>query len=357
MEKDDVQKIIEKELENLYKATDFIRSFYTQVYDSIINVRDNVFTSAFSTNQEWKNALDPSSATLQFPQFTLQSLEGEMQNNSELIVIVLNNIQAIENNYLKIPDRISIASLQQMKELNTYIVAFIQRLYSHDHLSILAAPRLNLAKAIRQTITQTFENNINPYIERFMVIRQDEYRIKLRPELKRLIGTNALYIQNPNKFDSFIRQKCEDLSLEYHQDLILSIIADLSKPDETFEREIRAKYQTQDTQKRSGRVFRLKEIANRSIAQINNLTKLEEFLAAVFDNFQPLTIFQQFLNFVKKIFTGAGINFPKKDLIFFYSTRSGRLERQRTSVRSLLRDVASLRNFLSKVKNTFDFYK
>ncbi|MBN1697025.1 MAG: hypothetical protein JW881_05900 [Spirochaetales bacterium] len=355
-EKESIQQIVEKELQNLIKATEFIQSFYTQIYDSIINLRDNVFTNAFTSNQEWKKSLDPSAETLQFPQFTLQSLEGEIQNNADLIVTVLNNIQAIENISLKNPESMSIASLNTMKELNTYIIAFIQRLYSHDHLSVLASQRLNLAKNIRESIAQVFENNINPYIERFITIKQDEYRIKLRPELKRLVGSHALYIQNTKKYDESIRQKCRELSLEYLQDLVVVGIADLAKSDESFEREIRSRYATQDTQTRSGRVFRLKEIANRSIAQIQNLTNLEQFLSSVYEYYQPLTIFQQIINFVKKLFTGAGIDFPKKDLVFFYSSRSGRIERRQTSVRNLLHDVASLRNFLTKIKNTFDFY-
>ena len=353
---EEIKKILQNEKENLYKAIEYILSFYTQVSNSIINIRENLFPSAFSSSQTWKEDLNLENLSLSFPEFNLQSVEGEMQNNSESIVYVLNNIRGIQNLHLKVPEKITVKDIQEIKKANLYLLDFIQRLYSRDNMSLLSDQRLNLAKAVRNNVVKIFENNITPYIDKVEAILVDEYKITIRPKLRRVIGAHTNYAKDPFKFDLLIKEKFTNESIQYHQDIILSAIADLAKSDEVLAKEIKSRYLTEEAKQYAGKVYKLKEIANRSIAQITSLVKLETFLTAIHNLYQPLSLFQRLMDFLKKIITGKGIKFPKKDLYFFYSSRSGRLEKRRTSIKILIKDIAALKIFLSKVKETVDFH-
>lgn len=353
---EEIQKILQNEKTNLFKATEYIISFYTQVYNSILNIRENLFTSAFASDQAWKEVLNTDPIALSFPQYHLQSVEGEMQNNSETIVAVLTNIQGIQNLYLKNAQKITIQDIQLIKKANLYTLDFIQRLYSRDNMALIAEQRLKIARTVKNNIVKIFENNVTPYIDKVESILIDEYKIAIRPLLKKIIGKHSNYAQDPFKFDLRIKEKCAELSVHYHQDIILSAIADLAKSDEVLVKEIKAKYITTETQQRAGKVYKLREIATRSVAQLGNLEKLISFLSIVQNLYQSRTLLQRIMDFLKRIITGKGINFPKKDLYFFYSSRTGRLEKRRTSIQILIKDINALKSFLSKVKETVDFY-
>lgn len=353
---EEIKKILQNEKANLFKATEYIISFYTQVHNSIINIRENLFPGAFSSDQTWKEVLNTEPIALSFPEYSLQSVEGEMQNNSETIVVVLTNIQGIQNLYLKNAQKITIKDIQRIKKANHYTLDFVQRLYSRDNMILIAEQRLKLAKTIRSNIEKIFENNVMPFIEKVETILVDEYKINIRRVLRRIIGKHSNYAQDPFKFDLRIKEKCIELSIQYHQDIILSAIADLAKSDEVLKKELKAKYITTETQKVAVKVHKLREIANRSISQIGNLEKLIHFLSTIMKLYQPRTILERIMDFLKRMITGKGINFPQKDLFFFYSSRTGRLEKRRTSIQILIKEIISLKNFLSKVKDTVDFY-
>ncbi|MBN2441598.1 MAG: hypothetical protein JXJ04_09625 [Spirochaetales bacterium] len=356
MSVEEIKKILHNEKINLYKAMEYVLSFYTQVHSSIINIRDNLFTSAFTSNQTWKSELSNGNASLSFPEYTLQSVEGEIQNNSESIIVVLNNIQVIQNSLLKTPDKLTIQDIQNIQKANDYTLNFIQRLYSRDNMALIADQRLKLAKAVRNNVVKIFENSITPYIDKVESILVDEYKINIRPILRRIIGAHTNYGGDPFKFDLLIKEKCSTTSIQYHQDIILAAIADLAKSDDALVKELKARYITPETQLQAGKIYKLKEIASRSIAQVSSLAKLEGFLVTVHNLYQPLTLFQRIVTFLKKIITGKEMNFPKKDLYFFYSSRTGRLEKRQTSIKILIKDINSLKVFLAKVKETVDFY-
>jgi len=356
MSMEDIKRIILNEKANLFKGAVYINSFYTQVYNSIINIRENLFTNSFSSDQDWKEILNTEPIALRFPEYHLQSVEGEIQNNAESIVVVLHNIQGIQKLYLKKPEKITVQDIFQIKKADQYILDFIERLYTRDNMSLVTEQRLKIAKTVRISILKIFENTITPYIDKVETVLIDEYKLNLRPVLRRIIGKHSNYTSDPFKFDLLIKEKCAELSIHYHNDIILNAIADLAKSDEMLLKEYKNKYLTTETQKFKKKVYKLKEIANRSISQIGNLEKLISFLTTVHDLYQPRTVMQIILDFLKKIITGKGLNFPKKDLYFFYSSRTGRLEKRRTSIKILIKDIKALKSFLSKVSETVDFY-
>lgn len=353
---EEIKKILQNEKANLFKATNYIISFYTQVYNSILNIRENLFTSAFSSDQAWKEVLNTEPIALSFPEYHLQSIEGEMQNNSETIVAILANIQAIQNLYLKNLQDITIQDIQQIRRANLYTLDFIQRLYSRENMALIAEQRLKIARTVKNNIVKIFENNITPYIDKVESILIDEYKLRMMPLIRRIIGKHSNYAPDSFKFDHQIKEKCAELSIHYHQDIILSAIADLAKSDEVLVREMKAKFMTTEAQQQTGKVYKLREIANRSIAQLGNLDKLISFFTTIQNLYQPRTLLERFMDFLKRIITGKGINFPKKDLHFYYSSRTGRLEKRRTSIQILIKDITALKSFLSRVKETVDFY-
>ncbi|MBN1409725.1 MAG: hypothetical protein JW969_02700, partial [Spirochaetales bacterium] len=142
--------IIEKEKEKILKASDFINLFYRQIFDSIVNIRDNLIPNAFSGDSKWKSRIQPNINKFKFMNYTLQSMEGKIQNNSDFIIIVLNNIQAIENLYLRNSQRIRFNDIYEIRRVNNNIIEFINTIFAKDFTLFLPEQKLYLANAIRE---------------------------------------------------------------------------------------------------------------------------------------------------------------------------------------------------------------
>ena len=351
-----MKAFLEKEKSRLLQAREFMESFYKQIYNSIINLRDTLFSHAFPDEADWKKQLLPNCTTFSLQDYQLISTEGKIQNNSEFIVNVLNNIQAILNLYIPRLDTFSLSNGETVKAVNKYTWDFIQRLYAKENTTFLAGQRLEAANTIKGNIKDRLENNIAPFFSYLEQILLDEYTVILRPELQRIVGVYAHYITNPAQNDRLIRQRCEELNLVYDQEIIINIIANLSKDQMTFVNEIKSRYQNEEVADQKKNVFRLKEIAARFVAQAANINRLENFVQAVQTVFQPVSFLKRLFDFIRKMFTGSNRRGTNKDFLFYYISRSGKLEKKHTSLKSLLKDLGMFKSFLVKFKGTLDFY-
>jgi len=356
MEIAELKASLEKEKGRLLQAKEFMESFYKQIYHSILNLRDTLFDHSFPTDSDWKNLLASSITEFNFPDFQLISTEGKIQNNSDFCINVLNNIQAIITYYLSILDSFSLLDIERIKTANSYIWDFIQRLYAKENIVFLTGQRLEVANSIKNNIRERLENNIAPFFNYLEQILYDEYATVLRPELQKIVGVYSNYMTDPVYYDKIIKQRCAEMNFEYNQELILNIISNLSKDQNVFINEIRAKYQTEEIADQKKNVFRLKEIAARFVSQAANIHKLENFLIDVLTLFQPISFFKRIYNFLRKMIVGKETKKIKKDFIFHYSSRIGKLEQKQTTISSLLKDLQAFKNFLTKLKGTLDFY-
>jgi hypothetical protein len=76
----------------------------------------------------------------------------------------------------------------------------------------------------------------------------------------------------------------------------------------------------------------------------------------VHKEFQPHTVFQRLVNSVARFFTGKDYDFPKKNIHFFFTVQSGRIEKKEYSIAQFIRDVNNLRTFMANSKETLEYY-
>ncbi|MBN2739071.1 MAG: hypothetical protein JXR70_18980 [Spirochaetales bacterium] len=348
---------MKNEKEQLSKAAEFISMFYQQIYSSICNFRENLFTSAFPSNQDWKFEIKRTSDSISFPDINLQSIQGKLQNNSNLLFAIVNNIHAIENNYLPRIDELSLQDMELVQKFNKSIVEFLNQIFIKENTIVLTKQRLEIAKSIKTGIINNMQNNILNFWNRLQDILQDEYIIKLRPALKTLIGSQKEYMADPFNYDRLIKHKVAELGVHYDHELLLGMIADLSKENEKFYDEIKIKYEKPQETNKPRVSYRLKEIAMRYLGQGQNISSLENFVYLVYDVFQPLSFFQRLINTLRKLFTGKTVNFPKKDIIFTYTLERGPIDKKKSSIEQLIKEIKTLKEFLSRFKKTYEFYK
>ena len=348
--------LLQNEKTRLLQATKFIIAFYEQIFNSIVSLRDSLLNHAFPTDTEWKNQLSVKNTTLHFQEFQLISTEGRIQNNSDFIISVLNNLQAIRNTYLPNLEQAKLSEIEKIIAVNKYTWEFIKRLFQKENLTFISGQRLEVANSIKTSIKDRLDNNIGPFFNYLEQIVKDEFRILLRQELKRIVGVYNNYIADPFRFDKMIKQKCTELQVEYNQELILGIIADLSKDQYAYFDQIRSKYQNEEVIDQKKNVYRLKEIAARFIAQTGNVSKLETFVQTIHALFQPVSLVTRVINFLRKMVTGREPKMQRKDFNFHYSSAHGKLEPKHASITALIKEIELFRSFLIKFRNNLDFY-
>jgi hypothetical protein len=348
--------LLDKEKEKLFKAEDYINTYYYEIATGLESLRDNIFPYAFSPDNLWKTAINKESLTISLPDSTLENFTDDPHSNSSNLVSLINNMYAIQNVYLGKPANIDLQDIKLINKVHNFLLAFLQKQYSHQNLATFKKKQLELAISIKNSIENRILNNINPFFQRLEMIKSDEYLIYLFDVVKSIVGNYETYKRKPDYYDKIIEKKCTELNIKNNSELNLLIIADLSKSEALLNVEIKSKYESIDREKPTAKPYRLREIASRYVSQAENLTKLENFLMEFYNITQTSSFLKRLFYFLLSLLTGK--RFPKvlKDITYRYFSPQGKIETREASLLQLIKRTGIFSQFLLKARDQFNYF-
>ncbi|RPJ09658.1 MAG: hypothetical protein EHM28_00945 [Spirochaetaceae bacterium] len=352
----DLPKFLSMEREKLFKAKDYLISYYFQVITSLEGLRNHLFPYAFSNDKEWKNGVNSKSTRISVPDLIPKNIHDDALFNSNTLIAVINNLYAIQNSYLSDPHVIDIMDIRVIRTAHTFLLAFLTEQFSTPSVNLLAKQQKELAFALKQSIEDRIEKNITPFFDRLEMILSDEYIVTLFNPARIIIGTYARYKEEPDMFDDLLRRKCQELGLKNNPELNLIIIADLEKNEHQLAGEMTLKYEIQEKKTAFGKAYRLKEIALRYCTQHENLLAIAEFLREARQVLLHGSFFRRLFYFLKNIFTGKDSMFGGGDIHFSYLTQHGKIERKKVSLKELVLTVTLYDEHLVKFRELLDMH-
>lgn len=358
---DELVKFLDDEKEKLFKATPNLKEFYNTLSEAIRTLTVP-FRNSFSPDINIKSSIDPENKRITFSKHPLQSIEGQVQNNTDWLINLINNIYAIQNKYLQSPYFIELTDINDIKRVHSDISKFLDELYLQNTSLILkdsSSEMSILARQKKRDIEDLLGNHINPYYKRLEHIKKDEYNVRLRPEIKDHIGNLQIYNKTPEKYDILIKEKCTLIGLAYNPDLTKTVIADLATNKESFKKRIKKKYSSDLKGKKIDTAsIRRKylKIVTRYLSRTNEISKLAPILENVYYLFQPKpTLAERFYILLSMIF-GKERKVPKRDIEFSYIIGKESIQRKKASLEELMYKVNSLEKLMLKVRNNINSY-
>ena len=109
-------QLLEDEREALFKTTDTMKSVYQTLAESIRTLTVP-FRNAFAPEANIKPGIKSEQKRLVFSRHELQSLEGEVQNNTAGLIHLINNLYAIQNTLLRSPYFIDLTDISDIRQV------------------------------------------------------------------------------------------------------------------------------------------------------------------------------------------------------------------------------------------------
>ncbi|MBN1522901.1 MAG: hypothetical protein JW904_00350 [Spirochaetales bacterium] len=350
----DLYQFLAKEKEKLFKAKDYISSYYYQIISSLEGLRDHLFPYAFSDEKLWKDSVNHKATRLTIPDLVPKNIHTDTMFNSNTLIAVINNIYAIQNSYLFNPLVIEIIDIKLIRKAHTFLLAFLTEQFANPNINLLQKHQRDLAFTLKKNIEDRIETNITPFFDRLEMILGDIYFINLFDHAKIIIGSYTTYREEMSMYDELLRKKSNELGVKNNPELNLIIIADLEKSESQIATEISSKYELADKKKAVSKAYRLREIAARYCTQHENLQILGEFLRESLDLLRQRSLFKRILNFFRIIFTGRGDALSGGDVHFSFLTLKGKIERNKVSLKELITTISLYDDHLQKFKGVIE---
>ncbi len=338
----------------LFKAVDYINTYYHQIAVSLQSLRDNLLPYSFTAQAGWKETIDKRAAEIKVPEIRPQNVYGDPDFNSHVLVGLINNIIAVQNTALANPEGVSSADCRLISRSHRYLLAFLDEQFSNSNIAALKKPQRDLAFSVKHTIEKRVRENIDPFFAHLATIIEDVYRVKLAGHVKPIVETLSNYKKNPGLYDELIARKCRELGLKSDPEQNLAVLADLDKSEAVLSAEVKAKYEGTGDKKTAGRYFRLKEIALRYGSQADNLASLVYFLKESERNLLRISIFRRIGLALKNLFSGRRREITPTNIVFTYVPDKGKIERRRASLNDLVNDASFFYKYLVKFKEDLE---
>jgi len=351
-------QLLEDEREALFKTTDTLKSVYQTLAESIRTLTVP-FRNAFAPEANIKPGIKSEQKRLVFSRHELQSLEGEVQNNTAGLIHLINNLYAIQNTFLQSPYFIDLTDISDIRQVHGDIRRFLDELYQYHARTISNADLSSLAGQKKKDIEEILAEHIEPFFSHLAQIKSDEYLVRLRPEIKDHIGNLQNYNKTPELFDELIKEKCAALGLTYNPELTAQVIGDLEINEDALERKIKDRYTPQEAEKRrapSSLRRRYLKIVYRYLGCTSDVAKLLSILENIYYIYQPKPSIVELLSrFLARLF-GREIKIPKRDVEYTYIVSKEGIQRKKASLEQLMGKINYLEKLLLKVKNHLNDY-
>ena len=338
----------------LFKATEYIDTYYHQIAVSLESLRDNLIPYSFSARSGWKDDVDKRASQIKVPEIRPQNISGDPEFNSSTLVTLINNLLAVQNTLLANTDGITVPDIRTVRRLHQFLLTFMEEQFTNSNVASLKKQQRDLAFSVKQSIEKRISENIDPFFSRLEMILDDEYRVTLSSHVPYIVGSLNNYKKNPSHYDDLIARKCRELGLKSNPEENLAVIADLEKPESVLSAEIRAKYEGAEVKKSPSRYFRLKEIALRYCSQAENLEALIYFLRETERNLLRLSLLKRLGLFLRSLFTTRRPEIGQNNILFTYVGSKGKIERRRASLNDMISDASFYYKHLSKFKEDLE---
>ncbi|MFP4362681.1 MAG: hypothetical protein ACLFR1_02300 [Spirochaetia bacterium] len=354
MKLQEVSEFLEEQKDALMSNSDDIESTYEQVIESLCLLRDQIFTFSFEENSTWKDKLNPEALNYHFEEYSLQSLKGEIQKNSAVLISVIDNLYITKNRYIRDLSSVGFAQLEEINKADQYAMDFIERIFKLETTAARRGQRGEYAAAVKQGLEEAFGGTIRPFWELFFEILLDQYRVQLRPYARDIIPSFEDYLESPDSYENMLQQKLRENEINIPKKVFDECISDLKHADEDLGTQISNKYEIDDEEipeNNPGHTYRLKEIASRYIYQANNLDRLAAILRSITTVFSSMTFTEKIINFIMRMVTGKGLKKANQLLEFTYLSRQGPITRKYASVQELRHNSITLLDQIETFKN------
>src|SRR4030042_3303115 len=125
----------------LFKATEYINTYYHQIAVSLESLRDNLIPYSFSARSGWKDAIDKRASQIKVPEIRPQNIVGDPDFNSTTLVTLINNLLAVQNSLLVNPDAITVPDIRNVRRLHQFLLAFLEEQFSNSNIGSLKKPQ------------------------------------------------------------------------------------------------------------------------------------------------------------------------------------------------------------------------
>jgi hypothetical protein len=346
-------EFLEQEREKLFQTAGTLQELLGSLAETLRTL-SGPLRSSFSSPETILSALKPEGDRLAFGRLELQSLDGEVQSNTSRLIDLVNNLYAIRNRYLQDPHFIEFADLAEIEQVQAEIKGFLEELYGKNAAALEGrSESAALARQKRRDIEELLEAHMAAWFARLRQIKTDEYLARLRPELKKDIGSAQAYAEDPQRYEPLIKEKCARIGLPFDLQALQLLMNELESDDEQFERTIRQHYAEQEDQAQlSSQVLRRKllRILTRYLTAIRELERLAPILQAIYYLYQPKPTLLERLGVFLAMLAGRERRIPKKDIEFSYIVSRETFQHQASSLETLMERVNSLEKALLRLK-------
>jgi hypothetical protein len=344
-------------LERAGEVSDLYRSLSESLRTLAVPLRNSL--ASISTID---GSLDAESTKLS-PTTKSQDLRpGSVEHNTERLVDLINHLYAVRNTVIPSLDSPDVDKLGRVREVHAEVLHFVEELYQQNTSWILQDPGAEasvMARQKRRDIEELLNEEIDPYFERLITLRRDEYRARLIRSLRE--DSDALEVARTSGElpEELLREKCTLLGLEYDTRLAEDLLRDVRAAEGEVERRIRDHY---EEAREEGELTtanlrrRYLAILQRYLARVADVSALLSIVESVYDLYQPRASFVERLRvFLARLF-GKDERLPRRDVEYSYIVGKDRIERKRASIENLIRSVNNLEKMLLRIKNHLNEY-
>jgi hypothetical protein len=347
-------QFLEQEREKLFEEGGALRDLLGSLAETLRTL-SGPLRSSFASPSTILSALKPEGDRISFSKPELQSMDGEVQNNTSRLIALINNLYAIRNRYLQSPYFIEFSDLADIEAVQAEIKHFLEELYRQNAAQFESRLEISaLARQKRRDIEELLEAHVAPWFARLRQIKTDEYTARLRPELKDDIESAQAYAKDPQRYEPLIKEKCARIGLPIDLPTLRLLINELESGDEQFEQKIRLHYAEQPEQPPlSPQVMRRKyfRILTRYLTSIRELERLAPILQSIYYLYQPKPGLLERLGVLLARLAGREPRIAKKDIEFNYIVSGEIIQHHTGSLETLMERVNSLEKALLKLKS------
>ena len=320
------------------------------------------FRNSLASPGSFESSLDRENRQLATSAPRSEGRLGSVEHNTARLVGLLNQVYAIRN--IVIPDLPALdnATLLRVRQIHSQILAFLEELYRQNTAWVLQDPGAEasiMARQKRRDIEELLKEEIDPYFERLLALRDDECAVRLNVGLRQDSFGPQNLSGSPETLEALMREKCVLLGIPFDSARMEEVLQDLRDGKGELERRIRERYEPQrETGELSVATLRRRYLGvlQRYLARVGDLSALLQIVEDVYALYQPRASFVERLRvFVARLF-GRDERLPRRDIDYSYVVGKEQIERRRASLEELIRGVNNLEKMLLRIKNHINEY-
>jgi len=357
----EVLEFLERERSVLLERAGQVSDLYRSLSESLRTLAVP-FRSSLASLGSFESSLDRENRKLQPPERISEGKPGDLEHNTARLVGLINQVYAVRNAVLPSLEGVESQELARVRQVHAEILAFLEELYQQNTAWILQDPGAEasiMARQKRRDIEELLKEEIDPYLERLLALRRDEYSLRLNLAVRQDGASYRSAVGNPPALEAMVREKCTLLGLPFDPERSQDLLRDLREGEGDLERHIRERY---EEPREEGEVpastlrRRYLAILQRYLARVGDVSAVLSIVEDVYDLYQPRpSLMERLRVFFARLF-GRDERLPRRDVEYSYVIGKDQIERRRASVEEVIRGTNNLEKMLLRIKNHINEY-